>query len=245
MLFMNGNARCRGPRYPWEVNSRHVDLLAYERKLLSRGEIVVGIDEVGRGALAGPLMVGAVVVVDDYVAPEELDDSKLLTSERREALVEPLKEWAADWSLGTASAQEIDAWGLRLALAVAATRALTGLKLAPTHALIDGSFNLLRSPLDIGFGVEPPPELCYSRLACTTIVKGDQKCASIAAAAVLAKVSRDLLMVELHERFPEFGWSANKGYGAPEHLVALRNRGPSTEHRRSWKLPPQDAIETL
>lgn len=224
-------------RYPRGVTPLDVDLLKYERPLVARGEIVVGIDEVGRGALAGPMTVGAVVLLGDTAPPEGLNDSKLLTSAAREGLVEPLKAWAADWSLGSVSAQEIDGWGLRLSLAVAATRALDGLRVAPSHALIDGSFNLLLAPLDIGFGVEAPPILRYSRLPFTTIVKGDRASAAIAAAAVLAKVSRDQWMVGLHEEFPLFCWSANKGYGAPEHLAAIRMYGPTIQHRRSWKLP--------
>ncbi len=219
------------------VTSTDADLLSHERPLVARGQVVVGIDEVGRGALAGPLTVGAVVVVNDAPAPAGLNDSKLLTVSQREALVEPLRAWSADWSLGSVSAREIDAWGLRLALAVAATRALDGLRICPTHALIDGSFNFLTAPLDVGFGVDPPPRLAYARLPYTTIVKGDQRSAAIAAAAVLAKVSRDQLMVQLHEACPEFGWSSNKGYGAPQHLAAIREQGPTLQHRQSWRLP--------
>lgn len=214
-----------------------LDLLHFERPLLARGEVVVGIDEVGRGALAGPLTVGAVVLASEVAAPAGLNDSKLLTPARREALVEPLESWATDWSLGSVTSGEIDDWGLRLALAVAATRALDGLRIRPTHALIDGSFNLLRAPLDVGFGVETPPRLRYSNMACTTIVKGDRSSATIAAAAVLAKVDRDRFMVEISARFSEYCWAANKGYGAPEHLEALRRRGPTSFHRKSWHLP--------
>jgi ribonuclease HII len=219
------------------VTTVEVDLLRYERPLVARGEVVVGIDEVGRGALAGPLTVGAVVIVDTTPPPAALDDSKVLTPAIREALVKPLESWAAEWSLGSVSAHEIDAWGLRLALAVAATRALGGLRLVPSHALIDGSFNLLSAPLDIGFGVEPPPELMYARLPCTTIVKGDRVSAAIAAASVLAKVSRDQHMTRLHEDSPCYGWSSNKGYGAPEHLDAIRVHGTTIQHRRTWRLP--------
>lgn len=225
------------PRYPWSVPHDALDLLAYERPLLARGEVVVGIDEVGRGALAGPLTVGAVVVVNVTAPPAGLKDSKLLTPAKRDALEGPLRSWAADWSLGSVSALEIDEWGLRLALAVAATRALDGLRRTPTHALIDGSFNLLSAPLDVGFGATRPPALSYARIPCTTIVKGDRVSASIAAAAVLAKVSRDRVMVELGRVRPEFGWSGNKGYGALEHMKALRDHGPCEQHRRTWKLP--------
>lgn len=214
-----------------------MDLLEFERVLLARGEVVVGVDEVGRGALAGPMTVGAVVVRCDDRPPEGLNDSKLLTPARRESLVEPLHQWAAEWSLGSVSAAEIDDWGLRLALAVAATRALNGLKSTPTHALVDGSFNLLRSPLDVGFTAAPPPSLSYAHLPVTTLVKGDQRSATIAAAAVLAKVHRDAVMVALHEEFGEYQWARNKGYGAPEHLEALRRRGPNVHHRKSWRLP--------
>lgn len=213
------------------------DLLEFERALLVRGEVVVGIDEVGRGALAGPMTVGAVVVCADVAPPEGLNDSKLLTPAQRSSLVEPLDRWASAWSLGSVTSREIDEWGLRLALAVAATRALNGLSTSPTHALIDGSFNLLRSPLDVRLGASAPPPLLYDALPVTTIVKGDQRCATIAAAAVLAKVHRDALMVALHEQFHEYEWARNKGYGAPEHLEALRRRGASEHHRTSWNLP--------
>ena len=213
------------------------DLLAFERVLLARGEVVVGIDEVGRGALAGPMTVGAVVVRSDEPPPEGLDDSKLLSPARRASLVAPLHQWAAEWSLGSVSAAEIDDWGLRLALAVAATRALDGLKSAPTHALIDGSFNLLRSPTDVGFSVTTPPLLRFAHLPVTTLIKGDQRCATIAAAAVFAKVHRDTVMVALHEEFREYQWASNKGYGAPAHLEAIRRRGPNLHHRRTWRLP--------
>jgi ribonuclease HII len=223
----------------FSVAHSELDFLHYERPLLARGEVVVGIDEVGRGALAGPLTVGAVVLTCGAAAPQGLADSKLLTSARREALVEPLEGWAADWSLGSVTSAEIDEWGLRLALAVAGTRALDGLRVRPTHALIDGSFNLLRAPLDTGFGVQAPPRLRYSSLPSTTIVKGDQVSATIAAASVLAKVHRDRFMVELSGEFSAYCWAANKGYGAPEHLEALRRRGPTSFHRQSWRLPVQ------
>jgi ribonuclease HII len=218
-----------------------VDWLVHERELLQRGKVVVGIDEVGRGALAGPLVVGAVVVTDLSLPPEALNDSKLLTPGVREELVEPLERWAADWSLGSVSAGEIDAWGLRLALAVAATRALDGLRVRPNVALIDGSFNLLRAPIDVAFGVDHPPKLRYRSLPTTTIVKGDRCCASIAAASVLAKVHRDRVMVELGRDFTDYGWSSNKGYGARQHMEALRRLGQTDHHRHSWQLPEQTA----
>jgi ribonuclease HII len=223
------------------VTTLQSDLLVHERALLERGEIVVGIDEVGRGALAGPMVLGAVVLTNASAPPETLNDSKLLTPLQREDLIGPLESWAADWSLGSVSAAEIDAWGLRLALAVAATRALDALRVRPSVALIDGSFNLLRAPEDIRFGVARAPALSYGAMAATTIVKGDQRCASIAAASVLAKVHRDRLMVELDRDFNDYGWSSNKGYGAKVHMAALRRLGQTVHHRHSWQLPEQVA----
>lgn len=222
------------------VGATTKDLLAYERPLVARGERVVGLDEVGRGALAGPLSVGAVVVRSDLEPPEGLDDSKVLTPARRRALVEPLRSWAAAWSVGSATSAEVDAWGLRVALAVAATRAIDALTLKPTYALVDGSFNLLRAPLDIPLGTAPPPPLRYSRLPATMVVRGDSLCASIAAAAVLAKVARDEVMVALDRECADYGWAANKGYGAAEHLAAIRRCGVTRHHRTSWNLPERD-----
>jgi ribonuclease HII len=178
-----------------------------------------------------------VVICSESDPPIGLNDSKLLSAAQRESLVEPLRQWAAAWSLGSVSAGEIDAWGLRLALAVAATRAINDLTLVPTHALIDGSFNLLRAPVDVALGQAFPPPLRYGSLPVTTIVKGDRKCATIAAAAVLAKVHRDAIMVALDHERDAYGWASNKGYGAPVHLEALRRVGPSTHHRLSWSLP--------
>ena len=219
------------------MTTLQADLLVHERELLDRGEIVVGIDEVGRGAIAGPMVLGAVVLTSSSPPPETLNDSKLLTALQREALVGPIDHWVADWSLGSVSSDEIDAWGLRLALAVCATRALDALSVRPSVALVDGSFNLLRAPQDVRFGVEPAPALTYESMAVTTLIKGDQRCASIAAASVLAKVHRDHVMVELHERFTEYGWSSNKGYGAKSHMDAIRRLGQTVHHRHSWQLP--------
>jgi len=213
-----------------------LDLLAFERPLLSRGEVVVGLDEVGRGALAGPMTIGAVVITENVPPPVGLNDSKALTPQRREALIGPLESWAADWSLGSVSADEIDRWGLRLSLAVAATRALDGLSLAPTFALIDGSFNLLDAPLRFNDDDLDPPALHFASLAHTTLIKGDTRSATIAAASVLAKVQRDRAMRHLALEFPEYGWDANKGYGAPHHLRALIEQGPCHYHRQTWRL---------
>ncbi len=230
------NATGRHPRYDLGVTRRRPDLLAYERALLQRGEVVVGLDEVGRGALAGPLTVGAVVLTEVARVPRGLTDSKLLTPAQREALVAPLERWATDWSLGSASSHEIDRWGLRLALAVAATRAIDGLSVSPTHALMDGPLNMLDAPLRLDDQFNGAPELRYAGIAHTTVIKGDSRSATIAAASVLAKVQRDRTMVGLADEFPVYGWDANKGYGVPHHLAALVDEGPCCYHRLTWRL---------
>jgi len=230
------NVRWRVPRYPWGVSIPAHHLLDHEGPLLARGELVVGLDEVGRGALAGPLTVGAVVVSSHAPAPVGLTDSKLLSAARREQLVVPLRRWARAWALGSVSASEIDAWGLRLALAVAATRAVDALGLRPTFALVDGSFNILNAPVPLMSDTGEPPTLRYATLAHMTLVKGDQRSATIAAASVLAKVHRDREMLAMHEGFEAYGWSQNKGYGTAGHMEALRRWGPSVHHRRTWRL---------
>jgi ribonuclease HII len=231
------NATGTGRQYGGEV--RATDLMVHERAAVSAGRVVVGIDEVGRGALAGPLTVGAVLVTGRGDPPDGLADSKALTTVRREALVAPIAAWAEEWSLGWVSAQEIDRWGLRVAIAVAATRALSGLTSRPDLCLVDGPVNLLRAPADQPLD-DPAPPLGFSSLECRTLVGGDSRCATIAAASVLAKVSRDLEMVDLDAQFPVYGWRRNKGYGVPEHLRALRRFGPTVQHRSSWRLPPRD-----
>ena len=213
-----------------------VDLMCHERALIARGEIVVGLDEVGRGSLAGPLVVGAVTLRALVEPPAGLNDSKALSARQREALVPRLRDWVDSWSLGWVSPAEIDEWGLSLALSVAATRAIDGLSHPPSFALIDGPHNFLRAPRDVAFGVVAPATP-YAALAHATLVKGDSASASIAAASVLAKVHRDQFMRELHAKCPWYAWEANKGYGSAAHLAALRERGPSIHHRRSWKLP--------
>ncbi len=208
--------------------------MGYERALIQRGEVVVGLDEVGRGSLAGPLGVGA-VVGGASLPPSGLTDSQALSARQRESLVAPLHEWARDWALGWASAQEIDEWGLSLALGVAASRAIAGLSLAPSYALVDGPHNFLRASRQLPLGVEIPA-MAYGELAHDTLVKGDARCASIAAASVLAKVARDGVMRELHVDYPVYGWDENKGYGTAAHRESIRRHGASIQHRRTWNL---------
>ena len=185
--------------------------------------IVAGMDEVGRGAIAGPVMIG-VVAIDASVGeiPKGLRDSKLMTPKRRDAMVPVVKEWGLAWAVGAASNDEIDRFGIVTALGLAASRALQSLGVVPDVVILDGNTKFL---------VEEPggPRI-------ETRIKADQDCACVSAASVIAKVQRDTLMQELHEAHPHYGWDGNKGYGAKVHTDALRTHGLTDLHRRSWTL---------
>jgi ribonuclease HII len=209
-----------------------------ERLLQRQGHrLLAGMDEVGRGALAGPVSVG-VVVIDESVrsAPVGVKDSKLLTERARTGLVPRIQRWAVAHAVGHASPDEIDAIGIMAALRLAGTRALGALGVVPDLVILDGNYDWLTEPAEVGLfafvsegGPSTPPV--------TTMVKADLKCSSVAAASVLAKVERDELMVRLAAAHPAYGWSLNKGYSAPEHIDALARLGPCELHRRSWRLP--------
>lgn len=222
------------PRSYYDVLVPSHELDDVTNSLIGEGHVVVAIDEVGRGALAGPVVVGAVALREPRLPPDGIDDSKKLSPRRRQELAPLIIQWASQWALGESSAQEIDQWGLRFALAVAATRAIQALPQVPTFALIDGPLNLLDAPdqLDIA----ERPSLDFARLEQLRVVRGDQRSSLIAAASVLAKVYRDELMNELGRQDPRFLWSSNKGYGSPAHLSALQIYGPSPSHRQSWSL---------
>lgn len=198
--------------------------------------LVVGIDEVGRGALAGPVAMGAcAVLVSDGIAgplPEGVRDSKALSARRREALVEPIREAAIANAIGWATAEEIDAEGIVPALTLAALRALDGLGITPDAILLDGNADVLTPALAARGGTVPRVSLR---------VGADRDCASVAAASVLAKVARDAHMVELDAEAPEFGWAGNKGYGSAAHREAIDRLGPHGRHRRSWRLGSRPA----
>jgi ribonuclease HII len=217
-----------------------VPTLRVERRMLreSGQPLLAGVDEVGRGALGGPVTVG-VVVVDLSVgtAPKGLRDSKLLTPEARQRLVPRVRRWAPAWAVGHASAAEIDAYGILRALRLAGERAFAALPVAPRLVLLDGSYDWLTRPEEPPalFDVVPSPREGQTPEV-TTMVKADLRCASVAAASVLAKTTRDALMVDLARDYPRYSWAANKGYASPEHLDALRADGPCEEHRRSWNL---------
>jgi ribonuclease HII len=221
------------------VRSR-VPTLRHERALLRQGHRwLAGMDEVGRGALAGPVSVGVVVIGEGTrTAPAGVRDSKLLTPSARQSLVPRLRRWAAGSAVGHASPEEIDAYGIIAALRLAGRRALAALPDLPDVVLLDGSHDWLSAPQEGLFDVRPTPGpvVLGREPRVTTMVKADLRCAAVAAASVLAKVERDAMMVELAREYPGFGWQENKGYSAPEHLEALRSLGPCALHRRSWNV---------
>lgn len=223
--------------------------LALERELAAQGyELIVGFDEVGRGALAGPVMVGAAAIrardLPALAVPDGVADSKLLTEHRRERIFEPLRHWCAAHAVGAASNDEIDEWGISHALGIAALRALDELEHAlgmhaggrnPSVAgILDGPHDYITATLGT-FDAPAVPEPAHI----VTQVKGDRRCASVAAAAVIAKVTRDRLMVDLAQSDPQFApyeWAHNKGYGSAAHRAAIAEHGPTALHRVSWTL---------
>lgn len=197
------------PRTPRSLPDLSLEAEAWARGLRR----VAGVDEVGRGPLAGPV-VAAAVILDPARAPEGLDDSKRLSPARREALALALGE-AAEVRVAEASVEEIDALGIWGATALAMARAVA--PLAPDLALIDGR-------------QIPPGLACPAR----AVVGGDRRSASIAAASIAAKVARDALMRALAQQDPRYGWARNKGYPTALHHAALRAHGPTQHHRRSF-----------
>ncbi len=228
----------------------HRPSLRREKALLrSGGRFLAGCDEVGRGALAGPVSVGVVVVdADAGRVPAGLADSKLLTPARREALVPSIQKWCRDSAVGHASPEEIDTWGLTRALRLAGLRALASLDIRPDVVLLDGSFNWLRASAVASTADEPglwevsvepaaePPWPVLDVPPVVTEVKADLSCASVAAASVIAKTTRDAMMADLSTGHPHFGWQDNKGYASDHHREQLRLHGPCEHHRLSWRL---------
>lgn len=177
--------------------------------------IVAGIDEAGRGPLAGPVIAAAVVFVPDFRLPG-LADSKKLSASQRENLYIHITNDALDWSVGSADVSEIDEINILQASLLAMRRAVLGLKTLPELALVDGN--------------QCPKLPCQTK----TIVKGDQTVAVISAASVIAKVSRDRIMQTLDKQYPNYGFAKHKGYPTKAHLLALQNYGVSPIHRRSY-----------
>ncbi|MGD0052744.1 MAG: ribonuclease HII [Vulcanimicrobiaceae bacterium] len=194
-------------------------LHAYERRAWDAGHrLIGGTDEVGRGPLAGPV-VAACVVVARPLRLRGLNDSKQVLPELRTALAEEIKAEATAWAIGEASVAEIERLNIYWASVLAMERALAALAIPPEYLLTDAvrikSWSAPQEP----------------------VIKGDAKCATVAAASILAKVHRDALLVALHERFPLYGFDEHKGYATPQHLAALAAHGPCEEHRRGfWRV---------
>jgi ribonuclease HII len=217
--------------------------LAIEAAMWAAGaRVIVGMDEVGRGALAGPVSVGAVALCRCDAWPTGLADSKELSPARREQVAALLADFGLARAIGSASSAEVDARGIIGALRLAGWRALESIVeegVEPDVILLDGSHDWLTPPpatlpleaLLSGPSTGPriPPV--------TTVVKGDATCVSIAAASVLAKVARDAVMALAHNEHPDYGWRENKGYGSASHIDALVRLGPTPRHRTSWNLP--------
>ena len=227
--------------------------LRLERELAADGVLVAGMDEVGRGCLAGPVSVGvAVVGATTGRQPGGLRDSKLLPATARERLCPPIRRWALAGAVGHASPDEIDRIGIIAALRLAGHRAVAEvtsvLGVAPAVVLLDGNHDWYTPPTDDLFaafddvggdaetGAAAGPRVL-------TRVKADMTCASVAAASVLAKVERDAMMRAAHAEDPRFDWAGNKGYAAPLHIAALAEHGPTALHRRSWRLPGVGAAD--
>ncbi|MFJ3956897.1 ribonuclease HII [Arthrobacter sp. NPDC090010] len=223
--------------------------LEFERSLATQGvRFLACLDEVGRGALAGPVSVGLTVLdLEQLVELPQVRDSKLLKAARREELVPVVRDWARHAAVGHAQAAEIDAFGIVEALALAAERAWAQVRGAGGVAdavLLDGKHNWLQRPADSLFDALAPSSTSgeddgvpsLRDLPVTMRIKADMDCQGVAAASILAKVERDELMAVMAQEFPMFGWEINKGYGTAVHKTALREHGACEQHRRSWKL---------
>ncbi len=184
-----------------------------------------GVDEVGRGALFGPVVAGAVILTAKttaVLAELGVTDSKRLAPARRKALVKPIQQQAQAYAIGWASAREIDRLNILQASLLAMKRAVNRLSIVPELCLIDGN--------------QPVPQLGIPQ---QTVIKGDQTCIEIAAASILAKVWRDTLIVRLEQRYPGYDLASNKGYGSPKHRAAIAKLGRSPQHRQSFKVSTQ------
>ncbi|WP_290515359.1 ribonuclease HII [Aeromicrobium sp.] len=203
------------------------ELLAAYPSLASGQGCLIGCDEVGRGALAGPVAVGlAAIDVNVTPLPEGLRDSKMLSEPRRELLAPRAEAWARYSAVGLATAQEVDELGIIACLGLAGKRALLklhdhGVDVRASVVLLDGSDDWLTRALG-------------TPLRVVTRIKADRDCGSVAAASVIAKVHRDRMMIAYDSVTPGYGWSGNKGYGSAAHMSAIAELGPSELHRRSW-----------
>ena len=220
--------------FAWPISVGVIEEETYLRGF----KCVAGLDEVGRGPLAGPVVAAAVVLPRGFSHPD-IRDSKLLSSVQREKLVPIIKQTAVTWGLGVVEVEEIDRINILEASLLAMGKALRALRVRPDCLLIDGKQSLpaqfFRSK-KIAAKIRPQQR---------TIIKGDQLCFSIAAASILAKVARDAIMVKLDKSYPEYGLANHKGYACIAHVEALRRFGPSPVHRRSFKPVRDLCIEAL
>ena len=201
-----------------KTSKKRAPTRAIEKEMWARGhDVVVGIDEVGRGSWAGPLMVGAAIVPRD-TRVNGIRDSKLLSERQREALFPKIAAWCVTWAVGAASQDECDHLGMSAAQKLATQRAVAQLTVVPDVAVTDGKWDFVS------------PAVANVELA----VKADLHCLSVATASILAKVVRDRLMRELAESYPHWSFDTNKGYPCPVHKAAIQGYGPSAIHRRSW-----------
>ncbi|MEY2698328.1 MAG: hypothetical protein RL720_284 [Actinomycetota bacterium] len=201
--------------------------LDVELELFASGSsLIIGIDEVGRGAMAGPVMVGVCALTPGITEfPAGLRDSKLVSEKKRSSLFPEVQQWAPT-AVGEASAAEIDELGITACLGLAARRALillheVGVPVGEATVLLDGAHDWLNPALS-------------SKLPVVTRVKADQDCAVVSAASIVAKVTRDELMISLDAEHPQYGWASNKGYGAAVHMDAIKTIGLTPYHRASW-----------
>jgi ribonuclease HII len=205
--------------------------LTLERRLLREHPIVIACDEVGRGALAGPVAVGTVVIDaarSRKRIPQGLRDSKLVPEPKRADVAARAASWVSVSAVGWASSVEIDEVGIIRALGLATIRALADLRahgVVPEDAvvLLDGNYDYITPAGATGLRVRP-------------VIKADRDCASAAAASVIAKVARDAIMTELHDEAPAYNWARNKGYASPDHREAIQEHGLSPHHRASWAI---------
>lgn len=224
--------------------------LDMERQLAAQGcDVVIGCDEVGRGALAGPVMVGAAAMWSRDLAaarvPAGVADSKLLTEHRREGIVDELRSWCAAYAVGQASNAEIDEWGISHALGIAALRALNDVERQlgmdgpagsgrRVDVILDGPNDYITKTMNT---FDAPALPIPVQVSCK--VKGDRHCATVSCAAVIAKVTRDHLMVDIAQgnpRYAPYGWAHNKGYGSAAHRDAIARLGVTPLHRVTWHL---------
>jgi ribonuclease HII len=207
----------------------------FEADALMQGfHAVAGIDEVGRGPLAGPVVAAAVILPRGFTHPE-IKDSKMLSSKQREKLALVIEQAAQCWALGVIDVDGVDRLNILCASLTAMALALQCLTPKPDYVLIDGNQKI---PLDFFAEIgSNSAQLLYQQ----TIVKGDQLCLSIAAASIVAKVARDQMMVDFDRQYPEYGFAEHKGYASAAHLAALQRYGPTPIHRRSFK-PVRDLL---